>query len=185
MSGNFADNPYYIEYENLLKKVHFLIAQGKGDSAEADALRDEMGKPEQELSHEEIMRLNGLSADLYMLQDDEIFEAHDGTQEQLREDLSAAWERSDWETLLALLRKGPRFLPQDRLAYLRARAYAALGHLDTALLFARFAAEQNPQNAFYRLAVLDLLLKLHRNEDALAQADAYVQSAEEPLALSA
>lgn len=76
-------------------------------------------------------------------------------------------------------------MPQDRLAYLRARAYAALGHLDTALLFARFAAEQNPQNAFYRLAVLDLLLKLHRNEDALAQADAYVQSAEEPLALSA
>lgn len=101
--GFYIDNSAYLEYERLLMRLHEVMAEGKGDSAEADALRDEMEKPEQELSHEEIMRLNGLSADLYMLQDDEIFEAHDGTQEQLREDLSAAWERSDWETLLALL----------------------------------------------------------------------------------
>ena len=50
------------------------VAAGKGDTDEADTVRDEMDLPWRALSRKEIARLDGLSADLYMLEDDEVFE---------------------------------------------------------------------------------------------------------------
>src|SRR5438105_4980179 len=102
----FSDNPYYVEYEDLLKKLHRLIAEGKGASEEADTVRDEMDRPERELSSEELARLNGLSADLYMLQGDEIFETSGtdtATPELLASHLDAAWHEQDWQRVLELL----------------------------------------------------------------------------------
>ena len=184
-SLQFADSQHYSQYETLLKELHRLIAEGKGDDDEADAVRDEMEMPERNLIQQEIMRLNGLSADLYMLQDDEVYELYEGTQEQLREALNTAWEHGEWETVLALLRKGTPFLTPDRVAYLRGRCYAALGHLETALVFMRYAAERDPERAAYRVAILDLLLSLHRPEEAHAEAEAYVRKADEPLLIAA
>lgn len=140
--------------------------------------------PERNLTQPEIMRLNGLSADLYMLQDDEVYEPYEGTQEQLRSALNQAWEHGEYETVLSLLRNGTPFLTPDRVAYLRGRCYAALGHLETALLFMRYAAERDPERAAYRVAILDLLLSLHRPEEAHAEAEAYVKKADEPLLLA-
>src|SRR5438128_755191 len=142
MAGKFTDNPYYLAYEILLKKLHRLIAEGKGDTDEADLVRDEMDGPERELTRTEDNRLGGLAADLYMLIDDEIYEpgdASDRDPESLRSDIQEAWDRGDAEATLALLRRGPAF-PRDETAHLRARAYAQLGHVDTALLFAEYAA---------------------------------------------
>ena len=45
MRGKFADNPDYRKYERLLIDLHHLIADGKGDSDAADAVRDEMDQP--------------------------------------------------------------------------------------------------------------------------------------------
>ena len=42
MTGKFAANPYYVACEEQLKKLHGLIAEGKGDTEEADALREEL-----------------------------------------------------------------------------------------------------------------------------------------------
>lgn len=141
MTAKFSDNPYYLEYEALLKQLHELMAAGKSDSNEAETIRDKMDSPWLNLSREEIQRLNGLSADLYMLQDDEVFEKYDGTQEQLRSDLGTAWERRDWARVLALLRKGPAHISPQGLASLRAQAYKALGHDDTARMFEDYAAQ--------------------------------------------
>lgn len=52
------------EYARLLGKLHELITQGEGDSAEADAIRDEMDGPWYALTEQERERLNGLSEDL-------------------------------------------------------------------------------------------------------------------------
>ena len=70
MKTRFADNPNYVQYESMLKDLHRLIAEGKGDSDEADALREAMDVPWRALSSEEIDRLNRLSSDLYILHGD-------------------------------------------------------------------------------------------------------------------
>jgi tetratricopeptide (TPR) repeat protein len=170
MKAMFADNPHYVEYETRLKELHDLIGEGKGDSDEADEVRDAMDLPYRQLTREEVDRLRGLSADLYMLQDDEIFQRFDGTQEELRAALQDAWKKQDWERLLGLLRKGPDSLSREGLASLRATAYQGLGHLDTALMFEEYAAQLNPQDTDRKVLILDLLYRLNRREEATALA---------------
>jgi hypothetical protein len=221
MTGKFSDNPYYVEYEGLLKQLHRLIAEGKGDSDDADAVREEMDRPERELSREELnraapatrlasrpnslrrstistirvhdswlsdqpapptplylARLNGLSADLYMLQDNEFFEPSDpdeSTVQRLGAELKAAQDRGDWMGVLDLLRKSPTFMSPDQIAFLRAGAYEALGHLDTSLLFMAYAARLKPLDTFYGWSVMDLLIKARRFDEALARAESQIE----------
>ena len=170
----FAQNPAYREYEHLLVQLHRLIAEGQGDSEAADILRDAMDEPDRKLSHQEVARLNGLSSDLYMLSpghprgfttDGEQREMDHRTTEALhamaetrspeplrfalnafREEIIAAEERGDWESVLALLRNGLlEFVPRHVIAYVRAMAYEALGHSEVALLFYSHAARTDPQ----------------------------------------
>ena len=166
----FADNPSYRRYEEGLQKLNQLIGEGKGDDDEADAVRDEMDFLYRKLTREERDRLSGLSADLYMLLDDEIFERFDGTQEELRAALQDAWKKQEWETLLKLLRKGPDYLSREGLASLRAHAYQSLGHLEVALTFKEYASRLNPQEIGHKAGVLALLFALNRREAAATQA---------------
>ncbi len=173
--NKFADNPDYVLYEKLLIEVHRLIAAGKGNDDEADAVRDKMDAPEQKLSREESDRVGGLSADLYMLQNDEVYEPYDGTQEELVTSLGEALSRHDYEAILALLRKGTPFLRPAQVAALRGRCYAMLGHLEVGLLFMRCAAEQEPEQVAHRLYILGLLTQLNRNQEALSEVEAYAR----------
>lgn len=170
----FASNPAYVAYETLLKRLHRLIAEGKGDTDAADVVREAMELPFRWLSKAERTRLNQLSGDLYQLQDDEVYEPVDDPDERTRERMEpaiyTALEQNDSETLLALLRKGPDFLPSHQIAYLRSIAYERLGHLDTALLFMQYVSEMQPQRALDKGRVLDLLNNLGRTEEAVAQA---------------
>jgi tetratricopeptide (TPR) repeat protein len=180
MTGKFSDNPDFLQYETFLKELHRLIAMGKGNDDEADEVREAMDQPERELSREELDRLNGLSADLYMLQDDEIYEPADPaerTPERLGAAVSLALEQQAWEQVLALLRLGPTFLSPDSIAFIRARAYNELGHQDTALLFAEYAAKLDPQEPTYACMVMELLLKLGRLDEARTKAEAHLREA--------
>jgi tetratricopeptide (TPR) repeat protein len=184
MQGKFADNPYYLEYEASLKKLHQMLGRGEGDSDEADALRDEMDRSASELSHEEMKRLKGLSADLYMLQDDEIYAPIEPGEdrsardvEHLQAAVTEAWARRDVVATLELLRKGPTRLTPDQLAYIRARAYEELGHLDTALLFMFYAAERNPEDSNYKWMVLNLLDRPEQRSELYQRASEYIQDA--------
>ena len=196
--NKFADNPNYVAYERLLIELHRLIADGKGDDDEAEAVRDQMDAPWYRLSTEEDDRMSGLSADLYMLQDDEIYEPYDGTQDELRSMLSEALKRLDYEAILSLLRKGTPFLKPAQVAALRGRCYAILGHLETGLLFMRYAARHEPEQASHRLYILSLLVRLDRSQEALSElvqlnrtqetlpeVESYARSIMEPLLLAA
>ena len=81
-----------------------------------------------------------------------------------------AWERQDWDAVLALLRTGPDFLTPDEIAYLRGRCWAGLGHPDIALLFLDHAARLNPQNINYRILTLEPLLQLGQLDEARQRA---------------
>ena len=194
----FANNPYYVQYERLLDELSRLMAEGKGETNQADAIRDEMDAPWYKLSQEEIDRLRGVSADLYMIQDEEVYEPYEGTQGELRTALSEALRRLDYETILSLLRKGTPFLKPAQVAALRGRCYAALGHLETGLLFMRYAAGHEPEQAAHSLYILSLLVRLsrsqevlselvqiNRTQEALSEVESYARSVIEPLPLAA
>jgi hypothetical protein len=68
----YADNPHYRRYQELLVRLHRLIAANKGDSDEAMDVREQMEAPEAQLTTSELQRLNELSGDLSMLHDREI-----------------------------------------------------------------------------------------------------------------
>ena len=185
MNNQFADNPEYVTYERLLIELHCLIASGKGNEDEADAVRDEMDAPEQKLTREESDRVGGLSADLYMLQADEVYEPYQGTREELVTALSEALSRDDYEIIMLLLRKGTPFLRPAQVAALRGRCYAMLGHLETGLLFMRYAAEKEPEQVVHRLYILGLLTQLNRSQEALSEVESYARTVMElfPLAV--
>ena len=138
----FMENPDYIEAARLLLQLHQVMSEGKGNDEEADEIRDAMEAPWYRLTKAEVARLNVLSADLYMLADDDIplpGPPEQRTREWLEPKLHQAVEAGDWDAFLALLRNGPDYITPGKLAHFRAIAYARLGHLDIALLFAEYA----------------------------------------------
>src|SRR5206468_4867238 len=109
-----------------------------------------------------------LSAALYMLQGEEIFEPlpqEERTRQHLGAALKDAKDRKDWQQVLRLLRKGPLFLSPDQIAFIRAEAYNELGHLDTAFMFVDYAARIAPQITHYDWRATGLLLKLGRFDE--------------------
>ena len=64
MNNQFADNPNYVTYKRLLTELDRLIAEGKGDDEEAEAVRDQMDGPWYRLSREEIEHIFGASTSL-------------------------------------------------------------------------------------------------------------------------
>jgi tetratricopeptide (TPR) repeat protein len=179
MTGRFAENPDYRRYEELLKQVHHLIAIGKGDSDEADELRERMDAPWYRLSDAERARLDGLSADLYMLQDDEVTEKPvpaDLSLEAFGNQISYAQEWNDWDAVLGLLRHRPAgTLPQSVAAW-RARAYDALGHFDTAILFLDYAFKANPTDPSYLGLRMMFLSGANRLEEAALDAQRFIDA---------
>ena len=58
-------SPAYFAYVGLLRRLHQLIAQGAGDSLDADAIRDAMDTPWAQMTQAEVEKANRLSASLY------------------------------------------------------------------------------------------------------------------------
>ena len=56
--ASFDDNPHYIRYVELLKRLHELVRAGEGESADADDLREQMDAPWSHLSEEEIAAID-------------------------------------------------------------------------------------------------------------------------------
>lgn len=165
-----VDNPHYVEYIRLLLELHALMAQGNGETEAADELREKMVRPWTQLDPREMSRLRGLSADLYMLEGDELpehVEPAERSPQRLTAGWQAAWNAKDWDELLALLRIGLPFLDQAQVAYLRGRCWAELRHPEVALLFFDHAARRNPQFVNYRVLAIESLMQLGRLPDAL------------------
>jgi tetratricopeptide (TPR) repeat protein len=145
------------------------MAEGQGESAEAETVREGMFDSWRLLTAEEVARLDGLSADLYMLTEEEFFVKTDPaerTRARLGPRLRTAWQRRDWDEVLALLRTDPDFLDRAQLAYLRGRCWAEFGHHDVALLFFDYAARLKPENVSYQMLALEELLQLGQLDQA-------------------
>jgi tetratricopeptide (TPR) repeat protein len=162
----------YSEYKSLLMRLHNLLAEEKGRSEEARNIRREMDMPERSLTDEEMDHLDGLSADLYMLQGKEIFEPGNVSGEELR----AAWKEERWEEVLQLLRKNIPGLGEANRAYLRAIAYERLGDVDCAYLFMNHAASLAPDDVVIQYFCLEYLMKLKRFDTAVEKANAYIKN---------
>jgi hypothetical protein len=68
-AGRPAEESPLRAYTRLLLRLHELIAAGKGDTANADAVRDEMDAPWRSLGSAEQELAGGLSEDLYAISD--------------------------------------------------------------------------------------------------------------------
>lgn len=170
-----TDQSAYWDYENLLRQLHYMIADGKCDTPEADALRDRLDALARRIDATELSRLENLSGDLYMLQDEETYVPLETTEAQDYDlMLWEAWSTRDWDRVLDLLRRDVVFREEDRRAYLRSRSYEALGHADTALLFMDYAHKLKPQDGVYPYLSMQLLEDMGRGEEALLRAQQWL-----------
>jgi len=63
----FTMNPSFLAMVRGVRELHLLMAEGKEDSPEADAIRDATDAPWESLSEIERRRVRTLSEDLYSL----------------------------------------------------------------------------------------------------------------------
>jgi len=61
---DIQESPHFAEYVALLKQLRALISDGKGESEEADHLRDRMDEPWLHLTQDEIARIDALAAEI-------------------------------------------------------------------------------------------------------------------------
>jgi hypothetical protein len=123
-------------FARLLLKLHCLIAQGKGDNDEADAVRTEMEAHWRGMNPDEQARFTELSGDLYALQEgkDNATVALSDRQEWLAK-FREAFQCADADAMLALLRQTPHDFPHELISFLQASSWEKLGYRDVALYF--------------------------------------------------
>jgi len=71
-SNKWKENQAFDDYCKLLYQLHELIADGRGDEADAEAIRDKMDKPGREMSEEQVKKARQLSAELYKKREDKM-----------------------------------------------------------------------------------------------------------------
>lgn len=160
-------------YIDLLGQLHRLMANGREDSAEADAVRDLMDKPWRYLDETMIARARGLSADLYTL---------DGGPRRTRpppptdasrsvaRQLVAAKEKGDHDEVLRLLREGAPYLAPGVVAYLRGSIWLNFGIPSIAVLFFGHAWRVAPENKNYGWLWLNTLVEADESDEAAPSA---------------
>lgn len=131
-------------YIGMLLDLHELIRTGRGDSAEADELRDRMDAPWRRLEASEIALVDGLSADLHTLgvkRDAPDRDASDGDESKRFEQ---AFQQEDWASALEAIRTNePRLAPRT-VSFCRGVCWAHLGEPEVAISFLNDAASFEP-----------------------------------------
>lgn len=173
----------YVRFVELLRQLHDLIAQGGGDSQEADALRDEMDVHVRHLTEAQVDRVEGLSADLYSLTGNELCAPEHRSNPLSEAELTAAWGVQDFDRVLTLLRRPTSFLSADLIAMLRGLCWRQLGDLETALLFYRRACHLDPKNEQCLTLLIYTLLELGQMDKARECANELIQRQPEPTAI--
>jgi tetratricopeptide (TPR) repeat protein len=173
----------YEQSRNLLLKLHNLALEGRDESAEADAIRDEMDGPWYRLTEEQARRLRNLSADLATLEPDSPIKHPTSPNiysESLADSIHIARTQGDYDEVLNLLRMSPSQVSADRAAALRGACYEALGEQETALLFVEYAVRVSSVPDSYAIFLLIKLIKSGRLERAVAWAKELCQTIGNP-----
>jgi tetratricopeptide (TPR) repeat protein len=154
MTVQFADNSEFLEAIALLVDLQLAICED--NEQRADALRDALDIPLNKLSWEANEWLRGLSGDLDMLCDQEVFEPNNLPEADYQRKLLAACQNIETapEEVLALLRKEQHTVSADVVAYFRGRAYSLLSIHQVGTLFLRRASELSPTRIQYKVVLL-------------------------------
>jgi hypothetical protein len=144
-----TDDPPARAYGRLLLRLHDLIAQGRGDEAEADAVRDQMDAPWHALTAAEQERVGGLSEDLYALAENNLRSVKMSADERREwgQEFGAAFAAAEWDRALVLLRRPPDDVPAAYLAFFQADCWEHLGCPEVALRFMRSATRLDAARA--------------------------------------
>ena len=172
------DKPF-AEYVSLLRRLHRLFTDGNGDSAEADALRNEMDAPWHELTEEERGTVSGLAADLNAIRRGAVSSGK-SREELLQENepaLARAYQAGEWFEVLKHLRRLAATKKPADVSYLRGRAWSKLLDDETVLLFFQHASVLEPENGVIAYAAMQCLARvdfseaLQRANEVLADPD--------------
>jgi tetratricopeptide (TPR) repeat protein len=143
-------NPNYLAMVRGTRELHQLLAAGKDDSPEADAIRDATDGPWQALSEVERNRVRNLSEDLYSLAEPPPAAQPMNPQAQAKlNEAFEAKERGEWDRALDLLRRWRAHIDPALVSYLRGSIWLEAGDPGTAALFLEHASKLQPANENY------------------------------------
>jgi tetratricopeptide (TPR) repeat protein len=168
---------------DLLMRLDRMMADGQGDSLEADALRDSMEISWYQMEPEELDLVRQLSADLYTLHDDPFVKHPEDSRvfsQELSTALSVARDRGDYLRALKLLQQRPDEVSEERAAMLRGMCYIKLGLFDAGLLFLDHAARRSDDPEPVNRYILGMLKLQGRVDEATAITEELFTKREHP-----
>lgn len=167
--------PAWQAYAKLLLQLDSLLSVGKGDTPEADAIRDEMDEPWYAMSEQELARIRGLSEDLETLAAGgarSVAMSREKKVQWAKEARAALRDSGNPDVALACLRRPfPQGMPAFVIPFLQSRCWESLGCLEVALRFMREAERIDPGHA---ICVLILLDRLGQQEEAEKYANRFL-----------
>jgi tetratricopeptide (TPR) repeat protein len=169
----FTMNPSYLAMVRGVRELHRLIAEGKEDSSEADAIRDATDGPWESLSEIERRRARNLSEDLYSLHELAAVPGPPNPQTFAKlVDALEARKQGEWDRALDLLRQWGSFVDDPAtVSYVRGEIWLEAGDAATAVLFFEHASKLQPDNESYRAMLLHAL-SLSDPDEAQRRAEA-------------
>ncbi len=167
----FTMNPSYLAMVRGVRELHMLIAEGKDDSPEADAIRDATDSPWESLSEIERRRVRNLSEDLYSMHEPAAAEMPNPQAFSKLVDALEARKQGDWDRALDLLRRWGSYVDPAMVSYVRGEIWLEAGDPATAALFFEHASKLQSKNENY-LAMLLHSLSLSDPEEAHRRAEA-------------
>jgi tetratricopeptide (TPR) repeat protein len=148
-------NPNYLAMVRGTRELHQLLAAGKDDSPEADAIRNATDGPWEALSEVERNRVRNLSEDLYSLVEPPPAAQPMNPQAQAKLlEISETGRRGEWDRALDLLRRWRAYIDPALVSYLRGSIWLEAGDPATAALFYEQAFELEPSNGNYHAMFL-------------------------------
>ena len=161
------------EYARLLVKIHELDPRGENESAELDALCDELDYYGSQMSGRECGRVRGLSQDLYAL-----VEGRQGVsmspeeRRQWSHRGQAALLSGDADAHLEHLRQPfPQDMQAGMIQFLQGRCWERLGNVEVAGIFMREAAKSIPTA---KLSSMDYLRQLGQSNKPAEFAEGFI-----------
>jgi len=143
-------NPNYTAMVRGTRELHQLVADGKDDSPDADAVRDATDGPWEALSEIERNRVRNLSEDLYSLVEQPPAAQPMTPQAQAKlNDAFEARQRGEWDRALDLLRVWRAYIDPALVSYLRGSIWLEAGDPGTAALFYEHAFKCQGDNQNY------------------------------------
>ena len=141
-------SPHFIAMAHGIRELHLLIAEGKDDSPEADAIRDASDAPWASLSEIERCRIRNLSEDLYSLHEPVPPTLPMDPEAHLKlEEAVEAYRQGEWDKALELIRRWGSYLDPVEVSLFRSAVWREAGDPATAALFHEHGSQLHSENA--------------------------------------